>query len=133
MFQFPTRIGGRFARAMSAISANPEMADSGNGFGISDTDNKFRQEVSQALAIKLNLKTQQHANEKILRNIVATVGKCGTLKQAVQARAAVYDECDESVDPTWFKKGTDISKKAKTLHDRRRIRSQLIGAPRLVA
>ena len=82
---------------MSTISLNPEAAASGMGTRINNTDNNFRQEVTQALAIKLNLKTQQHANEKVLRNIVATGGRCGTLKQAVQARAAVYNE---SVDPT---------------------------------
>ena len=96
-FQFPSRIGGRFARAMSAISMHPEDAASGIGDRINHLDNNFRQEVTQALAIKLNLKTHRHANEKILRNIVATGGRCGTLKEAVQARAAVYDE---SVDPT---------------------------------
>ena len=129
-FQFPRRIGGRFERAMSSISINSEAAASGNGTGINYTDNNFREEVSQALAIKLNLKTHQHANEKILRNIVTTGGRCGTLKQVVQARSAVYDE---SVYPTWFTKGTDISKMSKTLQDRRLIRSQLIGAPLLVA
>ena len=82
---------------MSAISVNPETAASGVGSENSITDNNFRQEVPQALAIKLNLKTHQHANEKVLRSIVATGGRCRTLKQAVQARAAVYDE---SVDPT---------------------------------
>ena len=54
----------------------------------------------------------------------------GRLKNAVQARAAVYDE---TVDPIWFKKGRDISKKVKALHDRTMIRSQLVGAPFLVA
>ena len=52
------------------------------------------------------------------------------MKQAVQARAAIDDE---SMDLNWFTKGTDISKKAKTLHDRPRIPSYLIGAPLLVA
>ena len=82
---------------MSAISANPEAGASGIGSGSASSDNNFRQQVTQALAIKLNLKTHQHANEKVLRRIVATGGRCGTLKQAVLARAAVYDE---SVDPT---------------------------------
>ena len=97
IFQFPSRVGGRFARAMSAISLNSEAAASGIGTELNHTDNKFRQAVTQALAIKMNLKTHQHANEKVLRNIVATGGRCGTLKQAVQARAAVYNE---AVDPS---------------------------------
>ena len=66
----------------------------------------------------------------ILWNNLGTVGKCGTLKQAVQARAVEYDE---SVDLSWFTKGTNISKKANTMHDRRRVRSQLVGAALLVA
>ena len=82
---------------MSAISLNSEAAASGIGTDLNHTDNKFRQAVTQALAIKMNLKTHQHANEKVLRNIVATGGRCGTLKQAVQARAAVYNE---AVDPS---------------------------------
>ena len=50
-FQFPTRIGGRFARAMSSITRNPEEGASGTGVGINHSDNNFRQKVSHALAI----------------------------------------------------------------------------------
>ena len=91
-YQFPTRFGGRFARAMSAIAINPETGAPGTGIQENYTDDNFRREVSQALAIKLNLKTRHHANEKMLHELVRSGGKCSTLKQAVQARSAVYDE-----------------------------------------
>ena len=56
-----------------------------------NTGDNFKREISQTLAIKLN-KTRQHANEKMLIEMVKSGGKCSALKQAVQARSAVYDE-----------------------------------------
>ena len=91
-YQFPTRFGGRFARAMSAITFSPETGAQGTVCQENYTDDNFRREISQALAIKLNLKTRQHAKEKMLHEMVRSGGKCSTLKQAVQARSAVYDE-----------------------------------------
>ena len=64
-FQFPTRFGGKFARAMSTMANNTATAPTGN-VGSDYTDDSFKREVSQALAIKLNLKTRQHADEKML-------------------------------------------------------------------
>ena len=52
------------------------------------------------------------------------------MKQAVQARAAVYGEVGE---PTWFVRGTDISAKAGTFLLRRSVRVQLAAAPLTVA
>ena len=46
-------------------------------------EDNFKSEVSQALALKLILKTQQLANEKMLRSLVKSGGRCLTLKQAV--------------------------------------------------
>ena len=96
-FEFPTRFGGSFARAMSSFARYPEADLSGRGSQDNDLDDNFRSEVCQALALKLDLKTQQHANEKVLHEIVKSGGRCRTLKQAVQARAAVYDE---TADPS---------------------------------
>ena len=77
---------------MSTIANNPETGATGIVDQENYTDDNFKREISQALAIKLNLKTRQHANEKMLHEIVRSCGKCSTLKQAVQARSAVYDE-----------------------------------------
>ena len=92
-FEFPTRHGGNFERAMRTFANAPEEGLAGTGLEYNTRfEENFRTEVSQALALKLNLKTQQHANEKMLRSLVKAGGRCLTLKQAVQARAAVYDE-----------------------------------------
>ena len=94
-YAYPTRFGGRFAQAMSAVARNPRWGLSGKVTG-NNLDDKFQNEVSQALAIKLDLKTRQHANEKVLNQLVHSGGECSSLKQAVQARAAIYGECGDA-------------------------------------
>ena len=94
-YQFPTSLGGRFARVMSAIANNPETGATGIGGQDNYTDDNFKREISQALAIKLNLKTRQHANDKMLSKLIRSGGNCSSLKQAVQARAAIYGEAGE--------------------------------------
>ena len=54
-FEFPTRFSGRFSQAMSSIANDPDGGISGRGLG--NLDSNFQSEVSQALAIKLDLKT----------------------------------------------------------------------------
>ena len=93
-YAYPTRFNGRFAQAMSAVARDPRRGFSGKVTG-NNLDDKFQSEVSQALAIKLDLKTRQHANEKVLNQLVHSGGECSSLKQAVQARAAVYGEVGE--------------------------------------
>ena len=53
--------------------------------------NTFSEQVSKALAIKLNLKTKQHADKNALAQLVKSKSLTGGLKQALQARVAVYD------------------------------------------
>ena len=72
-----------------------------------DNDN-FRDYLTQALAQRLNIKTAQQANEKALNNMARDKGSCTELKQAVQARAAVYGHL---LNPTWFSKKFDLSSK----------------------
>ena len=60
----------------------------GGGVGL---DN-FKDQLSQALALQLNFKTTQQANEKALRSLLKSQGLATDLKQALQARAAVYGE-----------------------------------------
>ena len=52
----------------------------------------FKDEFAQALALKLNLTTAQRANEKALKDLTKSSGSSAGLKQAVQARAALYGE-----------------------------------------
>ena len=81
--------------------------------------------MSQALAIKLNLKTIQHANERALEKLVKET-RSGGLKQTLQARAAIYNNV---LDPAWFCKSYDLSSKLKTMKERRQARALLAGAP----
>ena len=68
-FQFPTEQKGSFARAMSAIACNAEVGAQGRFNSVSGGNDTFKEYVSQALALKLNLKTNQQANEKALLDI----------------------------------------------------------------
>ena len=68
-FQFPTEQNGSFTRAMSAIAGNAEVGAQGKFNLVSGGNDNFNDYVSQALALKLNLKTTQQANEKALLNI----------------------------------------------------------------
>ena len=90
VFSFPTNPSGHFAQAMSAIACNAEAGAKGVFNLVSGGDDTFKEQVTQALAIKLNLKTNQQANERALRNLLQSKGRNISLKQALQARAAVY-------------------------------------------
>ena len=69
-FSFPTNPSGHFAQAMSAIACNAEAGAKGVFNLVSGGDDTFKEQVTQALAIKLNLKTNQQANERALRNLL---------------------------------------------------------------
>ena len=88
---YPAMFNEKFAQAMGTIARIP---DSGIPARVTSDhlDDTFKTEVSQALAIKLDLKTRQHANKKMLQKLIKSGGSCSSLKQALQARAAVYDE-----------------------------------------
>ena len=60
-YEFTTRVEGKFARDMSSIPCEPIVNAAGSGGQANCLGNNFYQEVQQALAIKLNLKTPQHA------------------------------------------------------------------------
>ena len=63
VYDFPTNPEGKFAQAMINIACNPSHGAKGPvpyDFG---SYNSFSEQVSQALAIKLNLKTVQQAND----------------------------------------------------------------------
>ena len=115
---------------MSAIARNSRGADQRTGHDNQDFESKFHEQVSQALALKLNLSTHQHANEKALGVLRKSGGEGCNLKQTLQARAAIYDS---GVSPTWFGKDEALNSKAKTPKLRRAARSHLIAAPLFIA
>ena len=55
-------------------------------------EDTFKEQVTQALALKLKLKTKQQANERALLTILKSKGFKVGLKQTLQARAAVYGD-----------------------------------------
>ena len=67
---------------MSTFANDPVENLSGTDFGIRNASDNLKLEISRALALKLNLKTQQHANEKMFCNLAKTGGRC-ILKHAV--------------------------------------------------
>ena len=85
---------------MSSIACNAEFLAKGTFSnmvkgGGGGTDN-FNDQLSQALALQLNFKTTQQANEKALRSLLKSQGLATDLKQALQARAAVYGDLLDS-------------------------------------
>ena len=75
---------------MSSIACNAESDARGVFDLASQGKDSFKEQIGQALALKLNLKTSQQANEKVLLSLVQSGGKNAGLKQMLQARAAVY-------------------------------------------
>ena len=77
---------------MSAIASNASDNTKGIFSNLARGGESFKDEIAQALALKLGATTTQHANEKSLRELTKTNGKKAGLKQSVQARAALYGE-----------------------------------------
>ena len=111
---------------MSNIACNPSEGAKGPVPKDFNNFNSFSEQVSQAFAIKLNLKTVHHANQKALVMLSNEKANKGCLKQTLQARAAVYNNL---LEPAWFCKKYDLSAKLKNIRDRRQARSMLAGAP----
>ena len=95
---------------MSSIACNAVSQAKGVFSRIVNGQDNFRDELSQALALKLNFKTTQQANEKALLNVLKSKGKATDLKQTLQARSALYGEM---LDPSLFTSNTDLSSKTK--------------------
>ena len=81
---------GNFAQVMTSIACNAESEARGVFDLASQGKDSFNEQIGQVLAIKLNLKTNQQANEKVLLSLVKSDGKSAGLEQTLQARAAVY-------------------------------------------
>ena len=90
-YDFPTQQRGEFANAMSAMARDSKEANQLTGSEKQNFQSKFNEQVSQDLALKSNHNTHQHGNDKALE----ALRNCGaircSLKQTVQARAAIYD------------------------------------------
>ena len=82
---------------MSANARNVPGTDQRTGQCNQDFESKFHEQVSHALALKLNLSTHQDAIEKALGGLRKSGGKKCNLKQTLQARAAIYDS---GISPT---------------------------------
>ena len=123
---------GEFDNAMNLIASNAEANTTGVFSSVIDgrADQSRHDNLTWAIAQKLDIGSAQMANEQALLNITKSKGSTADLKQALKARAAIYGA---TLDPSHFRKGTDLSAKAKTARDRRRARGMLIGAPLFVA
>ena len=64
-YDCPTR-RGKFVNAMSAFARNPGDESTRRVSERSEFESKFNEQISHALALKLNLSTHQHANERAL-------------------------------------------------------------------
>ena len=128
-YQYPTPPNSAFARAMSQITSNPTSANQGRG------DNQFFnrelfEQLQMALTIQMGLNGPQQVKERALHNILTSKSARGDMKQVLQSRAEIYGD---ELDPNWFKQKVDLGGKASTLKEKNQARSQLAGAPLLVA
>ena len=129
-FTFPTEPRSTFTQALSSIVQGTGVSPSGQGELAYTSNDNFKDYLTQALAAKLNIKSAQQVNEKSLLKILNDKGSAADLKQAVQARAAVYGSL---LDPCWFVKNLDLSSKIKDLKGRRSARATLMGAVLFIA
>ena len=58
---------------------------------------ELKDKFAHALALKLNFATTQRANEKALKDLRDSNGSAAGLRQALQARAALYGDL---IDPS---------------------------------
>ena len=75
---------------MSTIACNAGAEAKGIFSNLSGGCENFRDQLTSALALKLNFQTSQQANEKALHDLFKTKGPSPDLKQTLQARAAIY-------------------------------------------
>ena len=128
----PMEAAGHFDNAMNLIASNAEANTRGIFSSVIDgrVNQSRHDNLTWAIAKKLDIGSAQMANEQALLNITKSKGSTADLKQALKARAAIYGS---TLDPSHFRKGTDLSAKAKTTRDRRRARGMFISAPLFVA
>ena len=129
-FSNPAMRQGAFAQAMSQISCNPSSAAQGSVLSAKDLGNKLFNQIQLALALKMGLNGPQQVKERALHNVLTDKSARGDMKQVLQSRAEIYND---ALDPNWFQANVDLGGKAKSLRQKNQARSQLAGAPLLVA
>ena len=87
---------GSFEQAIYSVKNRNEGVGNGER-GAGQHPDPFSEQISQALALQLNLATSQQANERALAKLTKTKNGTGGLKQTLQARAAIYGNL---LDPT---------------------------------
>ena len=128
-FQFPTLPTGPFARAMSQVTCNPTTANQGTVSEKIFSREMFEQ-LQMALTVQLGLNGPQQVKERALHNVLSSASARVDIKQILQSRAELYGD---ELDPKWFQQAVDLGGKASTTKKRNQARSQLAGAPLLVA
>ena len=128
-FQFPTLPTGPFARAMSQVTCNPTTANQGTVPEKMFSREMFEQ-LQMALTVQLGLNGPQQVKERVLHNVLSSASARVDIKQILQSRAELYGD---ELDPKLFQQSVDLGGKASTTKKRNQARSQLAGAPLLVA
>lgn len=115
---------------MSQITCNPTTANQGTVVDQKIVSREFFEQLQMALTVQLGLNGPQQVKERALHNILASSAARADMKQILQSRAELYGD---ELDPKWFQPNVDLGKKAATTKARNQARSQLAGAPLLVA
>ena len=129
-YLYPTPITSPFARAMSQITCNPTTANQGTVVDQKIVSRELFEQLQMALTVQLGLNGPQQVKERALHNVLASSAARADMKQILQSRAELYGD---ELDPKWFQQNVDLGKKAATIKARNQARSQLAGAPLLVA
>ena len=129
-FVNPTAKHGAFAQAMSQIACDPSSAAQGSVLNSNESNSKLFEQIQLALALKLGLNGPQQVKERALHNVLTNKTARGDMRQVLQSRAEIYRD---ALEPNWFQTNSDLGGKAKAMRQKNQARSQMAGAPLLVA
>ena len=115
---------------MSKISCNPSSAAQGSVLSPKALKSKLFEQIQLALAVKMGLNGPQQVKERALHNVLTSKSARGDVKQILQSRAEIHRDM---LEPNYFKANADLGGKAKAMRQKNQARSQLAGAPLLVA
>ena len=114
---------------MARITTNPTTANQGMGNHQVIFNRDLFEQLQMALSIQMGLNGSQQ-EEHALHNVLNSPSARGDMNQVLQSRAEIYGD---GLDPNWFKQRVDLGGKTPTLKQKNQARSQLAGAPLLVA
>ena len=115
---------------MARITTNPTTANQGMGNQQVIFNRDLFEQLQMALSIQMGLNGPQQVKEHALHNVLNSPSARGDMNQVLQSRAEIYGD---GLDPNWFKQRVDLGGKTPTLKQKNQARSQLAGAPLLVA